>query len=476
MTLSPTPVESFGGLNVDTDPGDLGWSGAIDLCDVELDRAGILRTRDLFSSLVANTSLTDPSVVGVGGPYWIASTTTAVRLYNNNSAVAAAAVAPCQYFNGSVQAFGTPTTSYIYLADVSKVNAIRRLTTAGVISAPAGMPSAALLSRTPNDNRLVAADIASNPHRVQFSNAGDAETWGANDYVDLDPGDNEEITGAAVHGNSLYVFKLTKIFEFYGTSTDSSGNPVFNYRTVTRGLGATGYVAPGPDGVYFLNYSSNRQSVYRINSGGITDIGRPISRVLSGLAPSTFTPGSFTTIDHVFANDRYRLLVANNGVNIYCFSYDPVTERWSLMKMPDSTAYIADQLFGKRMIVAGTGSNAAVHYLDPTNSTSDSLRTPSPYYRSGFSDVGTPDMKRIHSWRMQGSGDVTFKVSTDFGSLDSGTAVALGTAPAIADKPIRRSPRGRQFSWQIESTSTFSVNNLIANVAGKRKAGEHVAA
>jgi hypothetical protein len=40
----------------------------------------------------------------------------------------------------------------------------------------------------------------------------------------------------------LFVFKESKFFRFYGTSTGAGGTPVFNYETVDTGIGLA---APG---------------------------------------------------------------------------------------------------------------------------------------------------------------------------------------------------------------------------------------
>jgi hypothetical protein len=56
--------------------------------------------------------------------------------------------------------------------------------------------------------------------------------------VDLTPNDGEVITEWRVGAATLFVFKQTKFFVFYGNSTDGSGNPVFNYRSVDLGVGA----------------------------------------------------------------------------------------------------------------------------------------------------------------------------------------------------------------------------------------------
>lgn len=61
--------------------------------------------------------------------------------------------------------------------------------------------------------------------------------FGANNYVDLTPGDGEPIMGMIAWRGYLFVFKQSKFFRFSSTTTDSTGNPVFNYDTVDTGIG-----------------------------------------------------------------------------------------------------------------------------------------------------------------------------------------------------------------------------------------------
>lgn len=486
MTLSPVPVESFGGLDLISDPGTVGWSGAIDMCDVEFDHPGILRSRDLFSTF-ATTTLTAPNVVGWGTTGYIVSTAAAVHLYNGGSLVGTA-VAPCQYYTGTVQPIGTASASYLYMADLANTQAVRRLTTAGVISAPAGMPVCAYLGRTSSDNRLVAANITTIPtgasstasgSLVHFSDAGAPETWGANNWVLLDPGDGESITGMTTWNNELYVFKQTKFFIFGPTSTDGTGNPIFNYRAV-RGVTGASSLPPiaAQDGVYFQGVNAKQQlSVFRTRGDIPEEIGRPISpALLDATVPDYFTPGGLSLVwDICYAMGKVRLLVSDlTPTKSYIFSFDPETNGWTLAQVPAGTRSITGYGLGNDyFVVAGLGANAKVHYLDLANTTTDTLRTPTPLYRSGFSDLGTPDEKRVHSWRVSGSGSPTLTLSTDFGSLETGAALTLGTSPAVAEAVRRYAPRGRRFSYQVSGTTAWSVNSLTAYVAGKRKPGEH---
>jgi hypothetical protein len=175
----------------------------------------------------------------------------------------------------SVAEFGTGTTSYLYLAQGYGAS-VFRATLAPTFSTPAGMPNAQFLAVQPSDNRLVAAYTSADPaSRVKFSDPGDAETWGANNYVDLTPNDGEVITGMVAWRDQLFVFKQNQFFVFYGNSTDGSGNPVFNYRTVDTGVGAVNgrfsTCVAAPDGVYFMS----ARGVYRTTGGSPPEGERP---------------------------------------------------------------------------------------------------------------------------------------------------------------------------------------------------------
>lgn len=129
------------------------------------------------------------------------------------------------------------------------------------------MPKGRLYGVLPQSNRLAVASFSgatdgpnsgtSSTHHVYFSAAGDPETWTSTNYVQLTPGDGEDIVAMASWRDMLFVFKRTKFFVFSAPSTDASGNPVFNYREVRAGVGpslAAG-VLPMPDALYFLDPS-----------------------------------------------------------------------------------------------------------------------------------------------------------------------------------------------------------------------------
>ncbi len=118
---------------------------------------------------------------------------------------------------------GTPTAERVYVTASRNANTTQQYFNGSTWTNSAA-PTCSFLGVTPADNRLVAACDTTNRSRVKFSDAGDPETFGANNYVDLDPGDGEQIMAICNWREQLFVFKQTKFFRFYGTSTDEGGN------------------------------------------------------------------------------------------------------------------------------------------------------------------------------------------------------------------------------------------------------------
>lgn len=57
--------------------------------------------------------------------------------------------------------------------------------------------------------------------RIQFSNAGAAETWDVNDWIDVSPDDGQQITAMVSYGESILVFKEHSVFVLSGTDPTS---------------------------------------------------------------------------------------------------------------------------------------------------------------------------------------------------------------------------------------------------------------
>jgi hypothetical protein len=476
VTLSPVSVEKFGGINLAADPEEVSWNGAIDMLNVEFDRPGRIRSRDGYTHV--NGVATANNVFAMWpwdgmGQVLLADQGGNILAYTTGGAAVSSIAGTIQ----TVASLGTGAAGpYLYYSG-NLATAIKRWDGAAFTS-PGGMPFADFIAVQPTENRLVAAATsAAQVSRVQFSDAGAPETWTAANYVDLHPNDGQAIQGMIAWRELLFVFKGTRFYVFYGNSIDASGNPVFNYRTVdgygagNKSSGGPIYAVAGTDGVYFANATG----IFRTTGGPPVKISGALEPYFRGGLSSFFSlAGGATPVSLTFAGGR--LFVPAPTADREVFVYDPLTEQWSVWQFADAVTASTNPHFAqyRSTIYVVTGTKFFNQFS--TSASDDAGTTITSRYRSGFSDLGTPDVKRMHSWRLQGSGVPTLKVSTDFGALETGAAVTLGTSPAIAEGVRRYAPRGRAISWQVGASAAWSLNNLVANVAGKRAVGEHATA
>jgi len=275
VPLTPVAFPGFAkGLDLRDQPDVVDPSAAIDLLNVTFTERGAVKTRDgygLFTA-AAGTNRYDslmPFYKLDGTRQLVCGAGNRLEALSTAGAVVASSTAPTaspHYFCR----FGGTAGEFVFCANgtdqVRQWNGTAFSAPSWVGTAPTGR----FLAVTPWDNRLVnarrsSATAGSNPSSVRFSSPTDPLTFAANDYVDLLPGDGEQIQGVVAWRDYLFVFKESKLFVFYGTDTDSTGNPIFRFRTVDTGVGAVSprAIAAGRDGVYFLHTGG----VYRTDGG-----------------------------------------------------------------------------------------------------------------------------------------------------------------------------------------------------------------
>lgn len=496
MTLSPVPVESFGGLNLNDDAGTVGWNGCVDCLNTEVIGGRVRSRRGYRASVGTSAAQIDSAhwVRTTGTDYIIVGTTgSALQVFDAAFSGAAATVTRVDTTTGTSQSasaaahnfvsFGDTTNEYVYIANGS--NQIRRFKPSTLtFTEPGGLSAytTRCLAITPWDNRLVTEGVTQKS-RVWFSDAGTPETIGANNYIDLEPGDGERIMAIKAWRDLLFVFKQTKFYVFYGTSTDSTGNPIFNYRAVRAGVGVDSTtptfgqraVAVGPDALYFVS----AQGIYRTTGGPPECVSKDLDPLFRGgvsvVAPF-FTGASDFSFDPEVATALS--LTWAEGRLYFCsqsalFVWDPGIG-WMEWSVPGNSCEITT-LSPYSGVLLGGNSTTAYFYERDSTATTDNGTSITSRYRSGFSDIGSPDEKAVREWVLEGSGTPTLKTSFDFGSLETGASVTLGTSPAVAEARRRYAIRGRYLSWQTGATSPWSLNSLVANVREKRSPGRHAA-
>jgi hypothetical protein len=447
-----------GGLNLRDKADVVGDSEAIDLLNVTFTERGAIRQRDGYADLTGS-SLTNrvdslgPFSTTSGTRHIIAGCGTRLEAINTAGTVVASqtGLAGGPY---TFARFAAPTTELTYAGNGS--DTLQKWDGAAWTSGAAtatvngtgasAMPKAASICVTPNTNRLVATGYGtgttrgpggttSNPSRVHFSNVGAPETWetdgssgrGAN-FIDLTPGDGEEIMAVVAWRELVFVFKQSKFFVFYGESTQSNGTPLFNYRAVTTGVGlaAKQAVAVSRDGVYFMS----RQGVYLTTGSDpvlLSDKIKPIwdqnPEVYFQSLPLNLAQIPLCRLawhnEQIYLGYPSGTGTANDRVLVY----DTQHKWWSLYDLPAS-ALISFQRADQPELHFGYASgNNRIGRLVANATTDLSGTTITSRWQSGWGDYNAPLVKTIRETRVWGTGAITVAFSTDFRK----TAINTGT-------------------------------------------------
>ncbi len=439
MTLTPVPFRNFGsGLNLRDKADAVDPSDCIDCLNVEFTERGAARQRDGYATFTAATTTNQPDSLAA---FYTVSGTKQLMIGNGNKLTAVdsagAAVASSTAPTASPHffaRFGGPTAQLLYCANGT--DQVRSWDGAA-FAAPAytgTAPTGKFLAVTPWDNRLVNARRSGttggdNPSSVRFSDAGVPTTFGANNYVDLTPGDGEQIMGMAVFRNYLFVFKESKFFVFYGTDTDSAGAPIFRYRAVTSGVGlqASRALAVARDGVYFLG----RNGVYKTtgNEDQPTLVSDKISPFFTGQVEQWYLGGVLNTSQvtqaaMTWVDEKLYLAVptGSSSTNTRMLVYDCEYNWWSLWDIAAGCVASfrvssADELvFG----YAAVSKNVGRHNMSYVNDAGVAI---SSRWRSGWSDLGSSVEKRIRETKLWGAGQIQYAPSRDYGEATQNAAV-----------------------------------------------------
>jgi hypothetical protein len=480
MAYGSFPITQFGGLRL-AEPDEVGPGQAVDLVNVDIDRDGALRSRDGYSTWSATAGsgrFLSLASFDVRDSYnhLIGNDGFNFRAYNQSGALLATQSAPAT--PGSYVRVGTSSASRLYCVGGTSTyywNGSAFTTS----TAPAGQQG----GLHQPDNRLVIANLSADSSRVAFSDPGAPETFGASNYVSITPGDGSGILGMASFENKLFVFKRDRFAFFYGTSTDSAGNPVFNYSMVEgKGLWTPSALAVASEGVYFLA----RDGVYLTSGGRAQKVSQALDPYFRGQTLFAFTrssPSPPSTARQSLAVHEDKLIVSlecANGSEQNTFVYDRRRQEWlywdTAMVGVTSWAGYTNDRGPSRLFFGRLGVNH-IYKLDPTLTTDNGAAIGSRF-RSGFYTVGNQPSQEavVRETVIDGSGMLRFSLARDFGAAPTSGGGARDTVTlgsTLAQARHRKAQRGRRFSYQIEdsSGSAWRIESLNQHVLSHRTPG-----
>ncbi len=499
MSYEAYTLDDFGGgLNLKDKADAIAPNEAVEATDVVFTETGAVQSRPGYEIFTSST-LTNP--VDSLHPFYTTSGTkqllagcgTRLEALNTSGGVVASLTGLTATGGTSGPWYwdfcrvGTASAEYAYAGNGE--NVLKRWDGSSW-SSIANTPQGGALCVTPSSNRLVVARFkgtaggptggagTSNPSRVYFSDPGAPETWTSTNYIDLDPGDGEVIQAAITWREYVFVFKETKFYVFTGESTDADGNPVFNYRKIDTGVGACAPrgVAADENGVYFIHLTG----VYVTTGEAPVKISEKIDTVFTGTSPPYYDPGYLVT------STAYRcglgvwqgkVLVGMpvNGSGTRNFVYDTRDQWWTIWALGGRAHFSTFRISDIEELVFGNGANVGeVLSMDGSLTTDLGTTIVGGTWRSGFMDLGNPDVKRLRQIKVWGSGALEISATVDYPTA-TGTSTALTFTGGYNLNPAlyRLGTRGTLFSiyltGNVGDNTEFSVSRMTLHTATPRQ-------
>lgn len=508
--LRPFPFPSLGrGLNLRDKADAVQPDEAIDCMDVEFLERGTLKERAGYTNFTSATltergASLEPFYKTDGTKQLIVGCSTRLEALNTSGGIVAS-LTTLTAGTWDFARFGSPNNERLYAGQGD--DTLRRWDGSAWTSPGATMPKAGALAVMARSNRLVAARFntttggpsgaTSSPSHVWFSNAGDPETWGANDFVQVTPSDGEKVQAVVAWREFVFIFKETKFFVVIGETVDSNGNPRFELRPVDTGVGLVSprAVSVAEDGVYFMD----RRGIFKTTGNDPQLISDPIRPIFQGGASIFYTGGVLSTANITqcalhFFNDRVFVGFPTGSTNDRVLVWDTQLKWWSIWGLPAAAfATFRASSDSELHFARATGSN----HIDRMAASilTDAGSAIGSYWRGGWFDHGFVDQHRVAEVKVWGSGQPGIALTTDFKS-SPGTTTALDLRPQggsgtlfggagtygagtgiFGDEGTGLEPglpiisgEGTYFSTYINNTvsgQSFSIDRVTHHVAGK---------
>ena len=177
-------------------------------------------------------------------------------------------------------------------------------------------------------SRVWAANTDANPSRLWYSSIPDTSgniVWTGDDssYIDISPGDGEDITGIKRFARALYVFKKNFIYRVYSIHETEPDPQIF------VGTYSQESIELAKDGMYWHHPSG----IYRLRRGEVqpVEISKPVDDIIKNISRTYYdNVSSWHDDDHVYFSVGDVTLDDGTTINNCVLRYTISTEVWTV--------------------------------------------------------------------------------------------------------------------------------------------------
>jgi len=277
-------------------------------------------------------------------------------------------------------------------------------------------------------------------------------------YIDVNPGDSDSITGLAEFQDNLVIFKERSIWQF---SFDTSGDPVL--QMITRAYGCVSFKSIQRvdndvffltrNGVYVLGYEPNFLTIIRTN-----ELSARVHPLIQTIQPTNFSAATSMFHQYVY----YLGIPSSTAYNSTTLTYDRRYQAWSALNhfQPESFCIYYDANDNEYMyFTSATSPN--VFQITPGVYSANGVAINSYWYSKSF-DLGNFNIYKrwvdcaIFFRQLVGTVTVTFY--TDNGTLVDTFSINNASTGGIGNDQIGAFQIGGNVSSTSSDTSGSSVN------------------